>query len=282
MAINRQTLVSYHYPATRLPIYNSKAYTWKTESSTYTTTSVTTTTTATTTSATSRYNSTPQQTQSQKPYYNYSSYYSNDYKNDYTKKYAPRNTNTFTNNYRRHIDEVINSYDKTTDINSSYNKINDLSSSFSKTSGYSSYNLSNSFNSNDKNDSINATKSFSINTNDNYSSNKNSVYDLSDKNNRELLPVNRSSDLGVYFTGENFGLLSKIIDFLFIDKHRVKFINFFIFIADHIQIKDSFSVSFQFRTTAANGLIMILVNQHTNDAFFIELVDSQVRQIIRY
>jgi hypothetical protein len=35
-------------------------------------------------------------------------------------------------------------------------------------------------------------------------------------------------------------------------------------------------VSFEFKTTAKNGLIMIMVDRNTNNSFFIELVDSQV------
>lgn len=79
------------------------------------------------------------------------------------------------------------------------------------------------------------------------------VYDVIDSN-RSMLPVNRSSDLGVCFNGANFGIL-----------------------AERVQIKDPFNVSFSFRTTAKNGILMIIVDKITNNSFFVELVDSQIK-----
>lgn len=82
---------------------------------------------------------------------------------------------------------------------------------------------------------------------------ENTVYDVVESN-RNLLPVNRSSDLGVCFNGDNFGIL-----------------------AERVQIKDPFSVSFSFRSTVKNGILMIIVDKFTNNSFFVELVDSQIK-----
>ncbi|CAF0709204.1 unnamed protein product [Brachionus calyciflorus] len=69
-----------------------------------------------------------------------------------------------------------------------------------------------------------------------------------------FLPVTRSLQLGAIFNGSSFGLLT-----------------------EHLSIKDSFNVSFDFKTTAKNGILMIVVDPSTQDSFFIELYDSQLK-----
>jgi hypothetical protein len=68
-----------------------------------------------------------------------------------------------------------------------------------------------------------------------------------------LLPVNRSVHLGTVFNGNSFGLLSS-----------------------SMQIKDAFDLSFDFRTSARNGILAIINDTFSSDCFFIELYDSQV------
>jgi hypothetical protein len=52
------------------------------------------------------------------------------------------------------------------------------------------------------------------------------------------------------------------------------------FLAENITIKDSFDISFQFRTSQPNGVLMLIVDSKTNDSFFIELYDSQVSALL--
>jgi hypothetical protein len=69
-----------------------------------------------------------------------------------------------------------------------------------------------------------------------------------------LLPVNRSVHLGTVFNGNSFGLLSS-----------------------SMQIKDTFDLSFDFRTSARNGILAIISDTFSSDCFFIELYDSQLK-----
>lgn len=74
------------------------------------------------------------------------------------------------------------------------------------------------------------------------------------KNSEKFLPVNRSVNVGPIFNGNSFGILS-----------------------EHLTIRDTFNVAFQFKTTAQNGVLMIIVDRSTKDSFFIELYDSQLK-----
>lgn len=47
--------------------------------------------------------------------------------------------------------------------------------------------------------------------------------------------------------------------------------------AKQIEIKDTFDLSFDFRTNAKNGILAIISDSYTNDCFFIELYDSQLK-----
>ncbi len=46
--------------------------------------------------------------------------------------------------------------------------------------------------------------------------------------------------------------------------------------AEHLSIHGSFNISFSFRTTARDGIVMLIVDPVTSDSFFVELYDSQV------
>jgi len=69
-----------------------------------------------------------------------------------------------------------------------------------------------------------------------------------------FLPVTRSVGCGPIFNGTSFGILS-----------------------EHLTIRDTFHVAFQFKTTQQNGVLMSIVDRATGDSFFIELVDSQLK-----
>lgn len=69
-----------------------------------------------------------------------------------------------------------------------------------------------------------------------------------------FMPVTRSVNVGPVFNGNSFGILS-----------------------EHLTIRDTFNVAFQFKTTAQNGVLMIIVDRSTHDSFFIELYDSQLK-----
>lgn len=68
------------------------------------------------------------------------------------------------------------------------------------------------------------------------------------------LPVNRSVGCGPVFNGNSFGILS-----------------------EHLTIRDTFHVAFQFKTTQQNGVLMSIVDRSSGDAFFVELYDSQLK-----
>lgn len=69
-----------------------------------------------------------------------------------------------------------------------------------------------------------------------------------------FLPVNRSVGCGPIFNGNSFGILS-----------------------EHLTIRDTFHVAFQFKTTQQNGVLMSIVDRSSGDAFFVELYDSQLK-----
>lgn len=48
--------------------------------------------------------------------------------------------------------------------------------------------------------------------------------------------------------------------------------------AESIMIRDSFDLSFEFRTNSRSGIMAIVVDNKSNDSFFLELTDSQVRE----
>lgn len=70
----------------------------------------------------------------------------------------------------------------------------------------------------------------------------------------DLLPTTRSVNVGPIFNGSSFGILS-----------------------EHLTIRDTFHVAFQFKTTQQNGVLMSIVDRSSGDAFFIELYDSQLK-----
>lgn len=89
-----------------------------------------------------------------------------------------------------------------------------------------------------------------------------------------LLPTKRSILAGAIFNGNSFGLLSnfQLKSLIFFKSSAISFL----IKADRLSINGSFNVSFSFRTTARNGILMIIVDPRTNDSFFVELYDSQV------
>jgi len=74
------------------------------------------------------------------------------------------------------------------------------------------------------------------------------------KSSETFLPVTRSVNVGPIFNGNSFGILS-----------------------EHLTIRDTFHVAFQFKTTQQNGVLMSIVDRSSGDAFFIELYDSQLK-----
>lgn len=74
------------------------------------------------------------------------------------------------------------------------------------------------------------------------------------KSSDNFLPVNRSVNVGPIFNGNSFGILS-----------------------EHVTIRDTFHLAFQFKTTQQNGCLLSIVDRSTGDAFFIELYDSQLK-----
>lgn len=48
--------------------------------------------------------------------------------------------------------------------------------------------------------------------------------------------------------------------------------------AESVLIRDTFELSFDFRTNAKNAILAIVVDDNTKDSFFMELYDSQVRK----
>jgi hypothetical protein len=90
-----------------------------------------------------------------------------------------------------------------------------------------------------------------------------------------LLPVSRSIELGTTFDGHSFGLLCEYSKFSCYFKDFSS--NQFAILAQHLTIKDNFDVSFKFRTSSKNGVLMMVVDSYSNDSFFIELCDSQVK-----
>jgi len=69
-----------------------------------------------------------------------------------------------------------------------------------------------------------------------------------------FLPCTRSVGAGPIFNGTNFGVLS-----------------------EHFTIRDAFHVAFQFKTTQQNGVLLSISDRVSNDAFFVELYDSQLK-----
>ena len=47
--------------------------------------------------------------------------------------------------------------------------------------------------------------------------------------------------------------------------------------AKHLEIKDTFDLSFDFRTSQKNGILAIISDSYSSDCFFIELYDSQLK-----
>jgi hypothetical protein len=58
---------------------------------------------------------------------------------------------------------------------------------------------------------------------------------------------------------------------------NILFLNYLCNKARQVEIRDKFDLSFDFRTNSKNGILAIISDSYSNDCFFIELYDSQLK-----